>query len=104
MKRKNVIILVLAVLLLISLLTACGSNVSFKIDFIVDGDVYHTVDSKGNEEIQLPADPEKEGYIFDGWYWDKDTWEKPFTANSLLNAPLSENMSVYAKWKTEGEK
>lgn len=103
MKRKNVIILVLAVLLLISLLTACGSNVSFKIDFIVDGAVIHTIDTKGNEEIQLPADPEKEGYIFDGWYWDKDTWEKPFTANSLLNAPLSENMSVYAKWKTEGE-
>jgi uncharacterized repeat protein (TIGR02543 family) len=103
MKRKNVISLVLAVLLLISLLTACGSNVPFKIDFIVDGDVYHTVDSKGNEEIQLPADPEKEGYIFDGWYWDKDTWEKPFTANSILDAPLSENMSVYAKWKTEGE-
>jgi uncharacterized repeat protein (TIGR02543 family) len=103
MKRKNVIILVLTVLLLISLLTACGRNVSFKIDFIVDGAVIHTIDTKGNEEIQLPADPEKEGYIFDGWYWDKDTWEKPFTANSLLNAPLSENMSVYAKWKTEGE-
>ncbi len=98
MKRKNVIILVLAVLLLISLLTACGSNVSLKIDFIVDGAVIHTIDTKGNKEIQLPADPEKEGYIFDGWYWDKDTWEKPFTANSSLNAPLSENMSVYAKW------
>jgi uncharacterized repeat protein (TIGR02543 family) len=98
MKRKNVIILVLTVLLLISLLTACGRNVSFKIDFIVDGAVIHTIDTKGNEEIQLPADPEKEGYIFDGWYCDKDTWEKPFTANSLLNAPLSKNMSVYAKW------
>lgn len=104
MKRKNVIILVLAVLLLISLLTACGSNVSFKIDFIVDGDVYHTVDSKGNEEIKMPPDPTKDGAIFDGWYWDEHTWRKPFTANSLLNAPLSENMSVYAKWKTEGEK
>jgi uncharacterized repeat protein (TIGR02543 family) len=103
MKRKNVIILVLAVLLLISLLTACVSNVSFKIDFIVDGDVYHTVDSKGNEEIKMPPDPTKDGAIFDGWYWDEHTWRKPFTANSLLNAPLSENMSVYAKWKTEGE-
>jgi len=49
MKRKNVISLVLAVLLLISLLTACGKTVPFKVDFIVDGDVYHTVDSKGNE-------------------------------------------------------
>ena len=89
--------------MLISLLTACGSNVSFKIDFIVDGAVIHTIDTKGNEEIQVPTDPEKEGYIFDGWYWDKDTWEKPFTADSLLHAPLSDNMTVYAKWRAEEE-
>ena len=27
-----------------------------------------------------------------------DVWEKPFTANSLLDTPLSSDMSVYAKW------
>ena len=46
----------------------------------------------------MPNDPEKEGYIFDGWYWDNNVWSKPFTANSLLDAPFSSNMSVYAKW------
>jgi len=51
----------------------------------------------------MPPDPTKDGAMFDGWYWDEHTWRKPFTANSLLNAPLSKNMSVYAKWKTEGE-
>lgn len=80
-------------------LTACG-KVEFKVDFVVDGAVYATVNTNGEETIKMPNDPEKEGYIFDGWYWDKDSWKNPFTANSLLDAPLSDNMSVYAKWTT----
>ena len=47
----------------------------------------------------MPNDPQKEDYRFDGWFWDEGVWEKPFTANSLHNAPLSNNMSVYAKWE-----
>ncbi|MBQ1260526.1 MAG: hypothetical protein IIX96_00760, partial [Clostridia bacterium] len=36
--------------------------------------------------------------MFAGWYWDKDIWQKPLTSNSLSDAPLSSNMSVYARW------
>lgn len=90
-----------ALLLLLStaviLLAACG-KVEFKVDFIVDDAVYATINTNGEEVIKMPNDPEKEGYLFDGWYWDKDSWEKPFTANSLLDAPLSSDMSVYAKF------
>ena len=70
----------------------------FKVNFVVDGEIYATVDTNGNEVIKMPENPTKEGYNFDGWYWDKDEWEKPFTANSLLDAPLSSDMSVYAKF------
>ena len=85
-------------------LASCGTVelsvdfVKFKVDFIVDGEVYATVNTSGNETIKMPNDPVKEGHVFDGWYCDKDVWTKPFTANSLLDTPLSENMSVYAKW------
>ena len=78
-------------------LASCG-KVEFKVDFVVDGEIYATVNTSGKETIKIPNDPVKEGHVFDGWYWDKDVWNKPFTANSLLDAPLSENMSVYAKW------
>ena len=91
--------LLLIVLSFVITLTACG-KVEFKVDFVVDGAVYATVNTNGEETIKMPNDPEKEGYIFDGWYWDKDSWKNPFTANSLLDAPLSDNMSVYAKWTT----
>ena len=78
-------------------LNACG--VEFKVNFVVDGVVYATIDTNGQEIIRMPENPTKEDYAFDGWYWDKDTWQTPFTANSLLNAPLSSDMNVYCKWK-----
>lgn len=38
----------------------------------------------------VTVEASQDGYTFEGWYWDKDTWEKAFTANSLLEAPLFE--------------
>jgi uncharacterized repeat protein (TIGR02543 family) len=81
-------------------LTACGGEeAKQKVNFIVDGETYATINTSGNEIIQMPEDPVKDGYEFDGWYWDKNSWTQPFTANSLLNAPLSSDMKVYAKWE-----
>ena len=89
--------MILVVLSFIITLTACG-KVEFKVNFVVDGAVYATIDTNGDEVIKMPTNPTKDGYTFDGWYWDKDTWQQPFTANSLLDAPLSSDMSVYAKF------
>lgn len=82
---------------------AACNGVEFKINFIVDGEIYATVNTNGAETIKMPDNPTKEDYRFDGWFWDKDTWQKPFTANSLLDAPLSSDMSVYAKMTYIGE-
>ena len=83
-------------------LFACG-GVEFKINFIVDGEVYAVVNTNGAETVKMPDNPEKEDYAFDGWFWDKDIWQKPFTANSILDAPLSPDINVYAKWTFTGE-
>lgn len=95
---KHILFLLLALLTVVTM-AAC-SKVDFKISFIVDGETYHTINTNGNEVIKMPNDPQKEGYDFDGWFWDKDVWLSPFTANSLLDAPLSENLNIYAKWIT----
>ena len=99
MKKKLLTILLTIFVLCASAFTlsACGVA-KFKVNFIVDGEVYATIDTTGSEIIQMPENPTKEDYTFDGWYWDKDTWQTPFTANSLLNAPLSSDMNVYCKW------
>ena len=99
MKKILSLIFVFVLTVAITLgLASCGKDVEFNVNFIVDGEVYATVGTSGEETIKIPENPTKDGYIFDGWYWDNGTWQKPFTANSLLDAPLSENISVYAKW------
>lgn len=76
------------------------STLKFKVEFIVDGEVYKTVSTRDKDEIKIPKNPEKEGFEFDGWYLDDGRWHKKFTANSLLDTPISDDMvlKVYAKF------
>ena len=75
------------ILLIVSIfaLSACGGKVkNFNLSFKVDREVYETLVTDGETSVAIPENPSKEGYIFDGWYWDESVWEKPFTANSVL--------------------
>ena len=78
-----------------------GSVTVYSINFIADGAVYAKISTKGREAIKLPDNPTKDGYVFDGWYWDNEVYEKPFTANSLLDTPLLIDMYVYAKFEKD---
>ena len=95
----KILILCMAICSALCVFTACGGGTNIELSFVVDNEIVQTVKTTGSELIEIPDNPEKTGYTFDGWYWDKDTWETPFTANSLLNAPISKNMSIYAKFK-----
>ena len=100
-KKRFTISIVCLIMLIMSMLvfSACNNKVeNFNLYFKVDEENYATISTNGQEIVAIPEDPTKTGYEFDGWYWDKDEWNKPFTANSLLDAPISSNMSVYAKW------
>ena len=98
MKKKIAVLFgVLFALLLPFTAAACG-KVALKLTFKVDGEIYETISTSGNEVISMPENPTKDGFVFDGWFWDEGTWQRPFTANSLLDTPLSSDMSVYAKF------
>lgn len=46
-----------------------------------------------NETATEPTNPEKSGYIFDGWYVDE-----AFTEKFDFNTPITKNTTLYAKW------
>ena len=46
-----------------------------------------------NTAAVKPADPTKTGYTFDGWFTDKDC-----TVAYDFNAPVTDNITLYAKW------
>ena len=99
MKRFSVklVIALMLLALLAPAFASCG-GVQLELYFIVDGEVYDSITTNGAEVIKLPPNPEKEGYVFRGWYWDYGVWQEPFTAESLVSTPLSSSMSVYARF------
>lgn len=109
---RAIFLAVLVLILAIVILTACNNkghgqtndNTQDKkpvVIFIVDGVEYSRVETKGNEIIVMPTNPKKDGYTFVGWFWDKDTWQRPFTANSMLNEPMNSDMKVYAYFEKQ---
>ena len=94
MKKRNVFSVLLFILCFGFILTGCG-DAKYTITFMVDNAVYSTVSTQGNETIEMPTNPSKDGFVFDGWYWDNDVWSRPFTANSLLNEKLTNPFLLY---------
>ncbi len=68
------------------------------IKFVVDGKTHAQIMTSGESVIKMPENPTKDGYTFDGWYFDNGEWKKPFTENSFIDTPISSDLSVYAKF------
>ena len=48
---------------------------------------------QADDKAAKPADPQKEGYTFEGWYTDED-----LTEEYDFNTPVTADVIVYAKW------
>ena len=104
MKVKNRILsslLVFVVMICTVMLTACSfEDKTKKILFIVSDKVYATVETEGFETIQMPHNPTRSGYIFDGWYTD-ESWTELFTKEYFSNIELRKDKYIYSKWELE---
>ncbi len=60
----------------------------------VGGSEVVSVKVSGGEKIERPADPVKEGYIFDGWYLSSDYSTRWNFESDAVNG----NITLYAKW------
>ena len=93
-----------AIMFLLTLALCIGLSSCVKMEakviFMNGETVYSTVSTNGKQAVTIPKNPEKDGFEFDGWYLDENVWDAPFTANSILNMPISDNMElvVYAKF------
>lgn len=68
------------------------------IRFFVDGALYDTILTAGNETLVLPEDPQKEDFRFAGWFFDEGTYLLPFDETTYASTALSEDVSVYASF------
>lgn len=104
-KKIGVLFLfVVSIFIIQFFLVACSQSVEFTIYFDSNGgSEVSSIKTGGDSVIVIPANPIKEGFEFDGWYWDNNTFNRSFTASSLLDEPISSNMTVYAKWTSSEE-
>ena len=68
-----------------------------EITFVIDGES-QTETFDIDEEIVYPTLPEKENYIFDGWYYDEEG-----TRPAALGSSLSSKLTLYAHWRYDYE-
>lgn len=99
MKKPSKLILIIVLMLLLSLLLcSCKKNKkleSITISFVTNMD-YLTIDPivlDGTNKQYMPDDPERAGYIFCGWFYDKGLTQK-FSVEDGLN----QDIVLYAKW------
>jgi uncharacterized repeat protein (TIGR02543 family) len=87
------------IILFATLLSSCSSPNSYSITFDSNGgSPVNEIITDGKSEIQMPQNPTREGYDFLGWFYDDITFLNPFSTNSLIDNPISDNLTIYANW------
>ena len=97
--KKNFFVFIIIIICLYF----CGCNIkSHSINFVSE-DIgnYYTINTQGNEIIKMPEIPQRQNYIFLGWYYNDNNIEKKFKEDSLIYIDLDKNIKVYAKWISE---
>ena len=94
----------IGLLLSLGILTACRLQQEpdrFPISFYDDTQLVDVVETSGNERIRLPEASEKEGYIFCGWFFDRDSWQEQLTEDTYADRALTAAVDVYAYYRQE---
>jgi len=90
-KNSNFFIIFLITIALILGITILFKMNSYKITYVVDGEVYKTVEVRKNTAIEDIPKPEKKGYAFIGWY---DENQKALEAKTTI----TKDLTLYARW------
>ncbi len=88
-------------ILALSLFACVPTTEQYKVDFIVDGQVYKSCTTSGNSRVTLPSDPTKTAYVFKGWYFDEGKWTKEFNAHSFEKDPIEKDVNIYARFELD---
>ena len=89
-KKKTIILLVCLVILIIALiLVVKQKKVQISFDTL-GGSTVETIAIKKNSKIEKPQDPQKDGYIFDGWTLDGKEFD--------FNEKITTNIKLVANW------
>ncbi len=70
-------------------------NVTYDLNYPTSDRTYMTEEATYAEGFEFPDDPNREGYIFDGWYYDPSCHNE---VNDNLESRQRDSLTLYAKW------
>ena len=76
-----------------AILASGGFTVTFETD---GGSQVPAQTCRYGELVRRPEDPVKEGYVFDGWYWDVEREHRPW---DFAQDTVEDSMYLYARWQ-----
>lgn len=76
---------------------ACEETPGIYLRFYSDGAEYASVKVVGSN-VEMPADPVKDGYVFEGWYVDDGIFLQKFDSANIYDMQAF-SYKVYAKWR-----
>lgn len=107
MRKLTILVLIISAIVLV--LFGCDKvpnveGLELTINFNPNGgsEVAAITIDRSTKAVTMP-DTTKEGYVFDGWYFDNDTFLQPVTSATVLAklTPETTSITVYAKWIEE---
>lgn len=91
MKTLKKALTVFLLVLVLGVLVSCGDkNVTVKFDAKNDTPIVEKVIKEGGT-VARPADPTRDGFIFDNWYVDGEKYD--------FEKPIKKNVTIIAIWK-----
>jgi len=91
-------ICVLGFFLVCLFLVACEKGDSFVVSFESNGGTpVSSIQFDGKSPLDLPDEPTREGYLFDGWHLDSDLLI-PLEPAAFSDHPIQDDLTLYAKW------
>lgn len=67
------------------------------ISFYMGDQLYDTLETAGKGPIEFPAEPQKEYFALDGWFFDNGTFENKLNPDTYYVTPLTQDIKVYGK-------
>jgi len=94
-KFKNFILIIGVLFLLMSCIQEANLTISFNSN---GGTPIENMTYQEDNVLMLPEHPIRDGYMFDGWYYDQNTFIEPFSSMTLLEKEVLNEVTLYAKW------
>lgn len=87
------------ILIFIVFLAACNKDASNKVYFESNNEILIEPLNKNDEGIYSLPILKKEGYTFQGWYYDDDSFKNEVTPDNLSSNLNENSLTIYARWQ-----